>query len=253
MKLKDKIAVITGAGSGIGEAVAILFSKEGATVVIADKNVAAANQVVDNLVVKGGRALAIYVDVADSLSVQQMLQTTVDHFGRIDVLVNNAGYGIAGTVESTEEEQWSSLMRVNVDSIFYGCKYVIPIMRAQGGGVIVNTASVAGLVGLRERAAYCATKGAVIAMTKAMAIDHINDNIRINCVAPGTVESPYFKEIIARSDAPAVLRQTLADRQPIKRLGHPAEIARAILYLASDDSSFSVGTVLVTDGGLTAV
>lgn len=253
MKLQHKVAVITGAASGIGAATAQLFAAEGASVVVADKDLVAAQTLVQNLVMTvGASALAVQVDVADSISVQQMLQRTQDHFGRVDVLVNNAGFGLASTVENTSEDDWTRLMRVNVDGVFYGCKYVIPMMRQQGGGVIVNTASVAGLVGLRERAAYCASKGAVIALTRAMALDHAAENIRVNCVAPGTVQSPYFTDMLAKAEDPQALLQQLSARQPVMRLGQPEEIAKAILFLASADSSFSVGSVLVTDGGLSA-
>ncbi|MGG4775137.1 SDR family oxidoreductase [Alcaligenaceae bacterium 429] len=253
MKLQHKVAVITGAASGIGAATAQLFAAEGASVVVADKDLVAAQTLVQSLVMTvGASALAVQVDVADSISVQQMLQRTQDHFGRVDVLVNNAGFGLASTVENTSEDDWTRLMRVNVDGVFYGCKYVIPMMRQQGGGVIVNTASVAGLVGLRERAAYCASKGAVIALTRAMALDHAAENIRVNCVAPGTVQSPYFTDMLAKAEDPQALLQQLSARQPVMRLGQPEEIAKAILFLASADSSFSVGSVLVTDGGLSA-
>ncbi|MGG4603213.1 SDR family oxidoreductase [Paenalcaligenes sp. Me131] len=253
MKLQHKVAVITGAASGIGAATAQLFAAEGASVVVADKDLVAAQTLVQSLVMTvGASALAVQVDVADSISVQQMLQRTHDHFGRVDVLVNNAGFGLASTVENTSEDDWARLMRVNVDGVFYGCKYVIPMMRQQGGGVIVNTASVAGLVGLRERAAYCASKGAVIALTRAMALDHAAENIRVNCVAPGTVQSPYFTDMLAKAEDPQALLQQLSARQPVMRLGQPEEIAKAILFLASADSSFSVGSVLVTDGGLSA-
>lgn len=253
MKLQHKVAVITGAASGIGAATAQLFAAEGASVVVADKDEAAAQQVAQALSVRAGAyAVAMPVDVADSSSVQQILHSTYEQFGRVDVLVNNAGFGLASTVEHTSEEDWARIMRVNVDGVFFGCKYAIPLMREQGGGVIVNTASVAGLVGLRDRAAYCASKGAVIALTRAMALDHAAENIRINCVAPGTVQSPYFTDMLAKADDPQALLQQLSARQPVMRLGQPEEIAKAILFLASADSSFSIGSVLVADGGLTA-
>lgn len=253
MKLQHKVAVITGAASGIGAATAQLFAAEGASVVVADKDEAAAQKMAQTLpVCAGAYAVAMSVDVADSSSVRQLLHSTHEQFGRVDVLVNNAGFGLASTVEHTSEEDWTRIMRVNVDGVFFGCKYAIPLMREQGGGVIVNTASVAGLVGLRDRAAYCASKGAVIALTRAMALDHAAENIRINCVAPGTVQSPYFTDMLVKADDPQALLQQLSARQPVMRLGQPEEIAKAILFLASADSSFSIGSVLVADGGLTA-
>ncbi|ASC63503.1 short-chain dehydrogenase [Achromobacter denitrificans] len=251
-RLKGKIAVVTGAGSGIGEATARLMAREGAIVVLADRAAPAAEAVARDIAAQGGTAEAREVDVGDSAAMRQMIEAVAQRHGRLDVLVNNAGYGIAANVVDTAEDDWARLMRVNVDGVFHGCKYAIPIMRRQGGGAIVNTASAGALVGLRERAAYCASKGAVAALTRAMALDHATEGIRINCVAPGTIESPYFREIYARSADPEALRATLAARQPMNRLGSPEEVARAIVFLASDDASFATGSTLVLDGGLTA-
>lgn len=251
-RLKGKIAVVTGAGSGIGEATARLMAREGAIVVLADRAAPAAEAVARDIAAQGGTAEAREVDVGDAAAMRQMIEAVAQRHGRLDVLVNNAGYGIAANVVDTDEDDWARLMRVNVDGVFHGCKYAIPIMRRQGGGAIVNTASAGALVGLRERAAYCASKGAVAALTRAMALDHATEGIRINCVAPGTIESPYFREIYARSADPETLRATLAARQPMNRLGSPEEVARAIVFLASDDASFATGSTLVLDGGLTA-
>ena len=251
-RLKGKIAVVTGAGSGIGEATARLMAREGAIVVLADRAAPAAEAVARDIAAQGGTAEAREVDVGDAAAMRQMIEAVAQRHGRLDVLVNNAGYGIAANVVDTAEDDWARLMRVNVDGVFHGCKYAIPIMRRQGGGAIVNTASAGALVGLRERAAYCASKGAVAALTRAMALDHATEGIRINCVAPGTIESPYFREIYARSADPKALRATLAARQPMNRLGSPEEVARAIVFLASDDASFATGSTLVLDGGLTA-
>jgi NAD(P)-dependent dehydrogenase (short-subunit alcohol dehydrogenase family) len=200
----------------------------------------------------GGEATAVEVDVTDSGGVQRMFQETVRTYGRLDVLVNNAGYGFAATVEETEEADWDRLMAVNVKGVFLGCKYGIPLMRQGGGGAIVNTASTLAIVGIESRAAYCASKGGVAALTRAMALDHVRDNIRVNCVAPGTIETPYFTEIFAKAPDPVGLRKTLEARQAMQRLGKPEEVAHAMLYLASDESSFVTGTILVVDGGWTA-
>ena len=251
-RLKGKIAVVTGAGSGIGEATARLMAREGAIVVLADRAAPAAEAVARDIAAQGGTAEAREVDVGDAAAMRQMIEAVAQRHGRLDVLVNNAGYGIAANVVDTDEDDWARLMRVNVDGVFHGCKYAIPIMRRQGGGAIVNTASAGALVGLRERAAYCASKGAVAALTRAMALDHATEGIRINCVAPGTIESPYFREINARSADPEASRATRAPRQPMNRLGSPEEVARAIVFLASDDASFATGSTLVLDGGLTA-
>lgn len=249
MRLRNKICIVTGGGSGIGSATSLLFAREGGSVVVADKALESAKDVAAEA---GNGAMALAVDVADSSAVQNMIEATVRKFGRIDVLVNNAGYGISGDVVQTSEQDWDKLMAVNVNGVFHGCKHVIPVMRKQGGGVIVNTASTVSLIGIRDRAAYCASKGAVASLTKAMALDHVQDKIRINCVAPGTIESPYFAEMFAKLSDPAQARRELEQRQAMNRMGKPEEVAYAMLYLACDESSFVTGTVLVVDGGWTA-
>ena len=251
MKLAGRIAIITGGGSGIGHAACKLFAQEGATVIVADRNRAAAEGVVQEIISAGGKAEPIEVDVAKEAEVKAMVEKTVAAHGRIDILVNNAGYGIAGTVVSTSEADWDALMAVNVKGVFLGCKHVIPVMAKQGGGAIVSTASAVANVGIHERAAYVASKGAVAALTRAMAVDHVEDGIRVNAVAPGTIESPYFKKILSGPNG-AELRRGLEERQAMERLGQPVEIAQAMLWLASDDASFCTGTVMVVDGGWTA-
>ncbi len=249
MRLKDKIAIVTGGGSGIGEATARLFAAEGATVVIADKNKAQASRIAKAL---GGPCSAVALDVAQSADVKKMITAVAKKHGRIDILVNNAGYGITGSVVETSEDDWNALMSVNINGVYHGCRHVIPIMARQGGGVIINTASVTSRVGIKDRAAYVTSKGAVAAMTRAMALDHVGQNIRINAIAPGTIETPYYTQILAKSNDAAALREALGARQPMMRLGTPQEIAKAMLFLASDDSSFCTGTVLFADGGWTA-
>ncbi|CAK7006318.1 SDR family oxidoreductase [Kerstersia gyiorum] len=252
MKLQGKIIIVTGAGSGIGEASAGLMAEEGAHLCVVDRSAAAAQRVAAAIREAGGSADAWEVDVAQAEQVRQAWERIVAQHGRMDVLVNNAGYGMAGTVADTSLDDWTALMRVNVDGVFHGCKYAVPVMQRQGGGVIVNTASVAAMVGLRQRAAYCASKGAVTALTRAMAVDHAADGIRVNCVAPGTIESPYFEQIFAQAEDPAALRRSLEQRQLLGRLGQPGEVARAILFLACDDAAFATGSTLVLDGGLSA-
>lgn len=252
MRLAGKIAIITGAGSGIGHETAKLFALEGATVVVADRDGKAAARVSSEITGSGGKASAATVDVTREADVKALVEETAKAHGRLDILVNNAGYGFAGTVVTTSEKDWDALMAVNVKGVFFGCKYAIPLMERQGGGVIVNTASTVASIGIADRAAYVASKGAVAALTRAMAIDHVAANIRVNCVAPGTIESPYFAEILAKADNAAELRRGLEMRQAMERLGKPVEIARAILFLASDESSFCTGSMLVADGGWTA-
>jgi meso-butanediol dehydrogenase / (S,S)-butanediol dehydrogenase / diacetyl reductase len=249
MRLQNKICLITGGGSGIGRAASLLFAREGAKVVVADKALSSAKDVAAQA---GKESLAVAVDVSDSASVRSMVEEVVRQCGRIDVLVNNAGYGIRGDVVETSEQDWANLMAVNVNGVFYGCKHTIPVMRKQGGGAIVNTASTVSSIGIRDRAAYCASKGAVASLTRAMALDHVGDNIRVNCVAPGTIDSPYFAEMFARMENPQQARHELEQRQAMNRLGKPEEIAYAMLYLACDESSFVTGTMLTVDGGWTA-
>jgi meso-butanediol dehydrogenase / (S,S)-butanediol dehydrogenase / diacetyl reductase len=252
MRLADKVCVVTGGGSGIGRATSLLFAREGAKVVIADTDLSAAEEVAAEAREGDARSTAVAVDVSSSVSVREMVRRTIDEFDRLDVLVNNAGYGFAATVVQTEEADWDRLMAVNLKGVYLGCKYAIPVMSRQGGGVIVNTASVGATVGIKERAAYCASKGGVASLTKVMAVDHAGENIRVNCVAPGTIDTPYHADIEAASGDAAAFREGLEARQVMNRLGRAEEIARAILYLACDESSFATGSMLTVDGGMTA-
>ena len=251
-RLKDKVCIVTGGGSGIGRATALLFAREGAQLAIADKRKDAAQAVSQDCARQGVTAIAIEMDVAKAADARRMVDETTKAFGRLDVLVNNAGYGIAGSVVDTEEQAWDDLMSVNVRGVFLCAKFAIPAMKANGGGVIVNTASVVAAVGIRNRAAYCASKGAVAALTRAIAMDHVGDGIRCNAVAPGTIETPYFSEILAKSPDAAAIRHGLEQRQLMGRLGTPEEIAAGILFLASDESRFATGSILTLDGGWTA-
>lgn len=252
MKLEQRVAVITGAGSGIGQAMALLFSKEGARVLAADINTTAAQETAGMITAAGGSATAFSVDVVDAQQVQAMIEQARGTYGRIDVLCNNAGIGSTTDVVDCEPNDWDRVMTVNVKSVFLGCKYAIPSMIAQGGGVIINTASVAGMVGIVKRAAYCASKGAVIALTRQVAIEYVQQNIRVNCLCPGTVDSPWVGRLLDQTDDRVAARHALEARQPMGRLGTPEEVAAAALYLASDDAAFITGTGLVIDGGWTA-
>jgi NAD(P)-dependent dehydrogenase (short-subunit alcohol dehydrogenase family) len=252
MRLKNKVCLVTGGGSGIGRATCELFAREGARLVIADKNEEEAAATARRCDGPGGTPVVLRADVARSADSQAMITKAMDSFGRLDVLVNNAGYGIPGSVVETDEADWDALMAVNVTGVFLACKNAIPVMARQGGGVIVNVASVVAAVGITNRAAYCASKGAVAALTRAMALDHVGQKIRVNAIAPGTIRSPYFDDILAKSPNAAEVLAGLENRQAMKRLGEPAEIAAGILYLASDEASFCTGTILTVDGGMTA-
>jgi NAD(P)-dependent dehydrogenase (short-subunit alcohol dehydrogenase family) len=252
MQLNQRVAVITGAGSGIGRAMALRFAAAGARIVAADVNAAAAASTAEAVQAQGGAAVSFAVDVVEPAQVQAMIDFGRTSFGRIDILCNNAGIGSTTTVVDETIAHWDAVMAVNVKSVFLGCKYVLPHMIEQGGGVIINTASVAGMVGIVNRAAYCASKGAVIALTKQVALDFVQHNIRVNCLCPGTVDSPWVGRLLDQTADPAATRRSLEARQPMGRLGTPEEVAGAALYLASDDAAFITGSGLVIDGGWTA-
>lgn len=252
MRLKGKVCIVTGGGSGIGRAACLTFARQGARLVIADKRAEAAEAVRAECGAAGAEAIAIAMDVSRAADAERMVAEAVRAFGRLDVLVNNAGYGIAGGVVDTDVQAWDDLMAVNVRGVFLCTRSAIPAMQAGGGGSIVNIASTVAAVGIANRAAYCASKGAVAALTRAVAIDHVADGIRCNAVAPGTVETPFFADILRRSNDGAAMRRALEQRQLMGRLGAPEEIAAAILFLASDESSFATGSILTIDGGWTA-
>ncbi|WP_377288291.1 SDR family oxidoreductase [Rhizobium sp. SG2393] len=247
MRLKNRMAIITGAGAGIGAAAAERFVSEGARVMVVDRDGVKAEAVATKI---GADWLA--VDVSDERAVAGMVETTAARFGRIDILVNNAGYGIRGSVVTTQADDWDRLMAVNLKGVYLCSKYVIPVMAAGGGGAIVNTASNVADVGLADRAAYVASKGGVAALTRAMALDHAQQNIRVNAVAPGTTWSTYFDQMVATHEDPEGFIAGLNARSPMNRLAQPVEIAEAILWLASGEASYATGSILTVDGGMTA-
>ncbi|HEY8744946.1 MAG TPA: glucose 1-dehydrogenase [Chloroflexota bacterium] len=252
MKLAGKIALVTGAGSGIGQAIALLFAKEGACVGVADFSEVGGTATVEQIRQAGGEAEFLQLDVSRSVDVQRTINSVLQRWGRLDILCNNAGIGVAATVVDTAEEDWDRTIAVDLKGVFLGCKYAIPPMLEGGGCVIVNTASVAGQVGVLNRAAYCAAKAGVVGLTKSVAVDYVSQNIRVNAVCPGTVDSPWIQRILSAQPDPVGERQRMVERQPMGRMGQPEEIARAALYLASDDSAFVTGTALIIDGGLMA-
>ncbi len=247
--LAGKVALITGGASGIGKATAELFAREGAAVTIVDINVEAGEAVARAIGDGGGQAIFVRCDVTKAGDCQQAVQKTVDCFGKLDILFNNAGVTRRASVLETTEEEWDWVMAVNVKSIFLLSKAAIPVMVEAGGGVIVNTGSGWGLVGGKDAISYCASKGAVIQLTKAMAIDHGPQNIRVNAVCPGDTDTPMLAreaEQLGHSHE-AILAESI--HRPLGRVGRPEEIAQAVLYLASDASSFVTGTTLLVDGG----
>jgi NAD(P)-dependent dehydrogenase (short-subunit alcohol dehydrogenase family) len=255
MRLKDKVALVTGGASGIGQATAQLFGKEGASVMIADINEARAREVADSLGLTKKRSAFVTGDVSRSSDAEKMVKATVDAFGRVDVLVNNAGVSYRNALPkgASAEDVWDRVMDVDLKSIFTVSQFAIQEMLRTGGGSIINIASIAGLVGLRFRPEdaldpYTAAKGGVVVLTKNMAVVYAKNNIRVNCVCPGYVKTPLTKALWEDPE----LEKFIANRHPMARLGRPEEIAYAILFLASDESSFVTGAPLIVDGGYTA-
>jgi NAD(P)-dependent dehydrogenase (short-subunit alcohol dehydrogenase family) len=244
--MSGRVVVVTGAGSGIGHATALAFAGTGARVLAADLDAAAAAETAK---LAQDAILATHVDVADEASVEALFRLCDEELGAPAVLANVAGIGSTTTAPDTPLEVWERVLAVNARGTFLCCKHAIPRMVAAGGGSIVNIASVAGLVGLRSRAAYCASKGAVVALTRALALDHAGEGVRVNCICPGTVDSPWVRRLL--DDAGESLDELVA-RQPMGRLGDPAEVAAAVLYVASDAAAFMTGSAVVIDGGLTA-
>ena len=249
MKLEGKISIITGAQRGIGLAIAKRFATDGATVVLADIN--NAEQEVATLRAAGYEAHFVRTDVSCETDVAALIEQVISRYGRIDVLVNNAGVEFAKTVVDTGADEWDSLMAVNLKGVFLCSKAAIPVMQAQGHGVIINIASELGLVGEANVAAYCASKGGVVMLSKAMAIDHGAQGIRVNCLCPGPVTTQLLEDVFTSSDDPAGLRRKFEASTVLGRLGKPEEIAAAASFLASEDSAFMAGANLVVDGGWT--
>jgi len=249
MRLKDKVAIVTGAAAGIGEATARLFAAEGARVVVADFNGEGAKAVADAI---GDDAIAVTVDVRSDADVRAMLAKSREAFGRLDILVNNAGKGLIGDVVTTEEADWDDIISTNLKSVYLCSKHAIPLLRATGGGSIVNIASNVAQVGIRNRAAYVASKGGVASLTRAMALDHAADNIRVNAVAPGVIWSSYYERMLKTVPDPDAFIAGLKARSPMARMGQPGEIASLVLWLASEESSFATGGLFTVDGGMTA-
>ena len=248
-RLAGRRAIVTGGGAGIGRAIAARYAREGARVLVADIDAHAAELVAGEL---GGDALAERVDVTVAAEVEALVDRAVVAFGGLDVMVNNAGIGVAATAPETSEEDWQRVLDVCLKGTFLGMKYAIPAIRAAGGGSVVNMSSVAALVGVKDRAAYCAAKGGVLALTRAAAIDHVGEGVRVNCIAPGTVDTPWIERITAGYDDPAEARRGMEARQPHGRFVTAEEIAAMAAYLASDEAGSVIGGVMVVDGGMTA-
>jgi NAD(P)-dependent dehydrogenase (short-subunit alcohol dehydrogenase family) len=246
MRLRGKVAIVTGAGAGIGEATAVLFAREGARVCCNSLTDSAAS-VAGRIRAQGGEALFVRGDVSVEDEARKVIEETARCFGAVDILFNCAGIVVGGTVESSPVEEFDRCMAVNVRGVYLCSKYAIPHLR-KSRGAIVNCSSVVAHKGVPNRAVYSASKGAVLSLTKAMAIDHIGDGIRVNAVCPGTIDTPSLAVRLSRMDDPQEARRQFIARQPLGRLGTPEEIAEGVLLLACNE--FCTGTILTMDGGM---
>lgn len=247
-KLENKVVFITGAGMGMGREEAILFAQEGASIIVSDINEKAGQETAKMIKETGGQALFIHMDVAEERDWIEAIKVSIQVFGKVDVLVNNAGILLFKTVEDTTSDDWDKIFSVNARGVFLGCKHVVPAMRKAGGGSIINISSIYGLIGAPSAAAYEASKGAVRELTKAAAVDLAKYNIRVNSVHPGLIDTPMTADILKDP----VITKTVLCTTIMERPAKAIEVARPVLMLASDDSSYMTGSELVVDGGYTA-
>jgi len=249
--LTNKVAMVTGAGSGIGKATAEYFAQQGAKVVAVDWNASSGQQTAAAIVNAGGQAVFCHADVSVAAQVEAAVATAVERFSRLDILVNNAAIQILSKLVETSEADWDRTHGVNLKGVFLGCKYAIPALKKAGGGAIVNIASVLGLVADPDLAAYCAAKGGVISLTRVAALTYGPENIRVNCICPGDVETPLVQDYFNRDPDPAKLRNEIYSKYALRRIASPNEVAKVAAFLASNQSSFMTGSAVVMDGGLT--
>jgi NAD(P)-dependent dehydrogenase (short-subunit alcohol dehydrogenase family) len=251
-RLAGQVALITGGGTGIGRAMALAFSREGARVTVVARRTHKLQNVVDEIIASGREALALTCDVSVSSDAERAVRETVQRFGALDTLVNNAGTHSDATVEGITESDWDRVMAINLKGPFLMSRAALPALRGHGGGSIINTGSILGLLAMKSRAAYCASKGGLVMLTKAMALDHAHENIRVNCICPALVETDMVVALFPQTAEGQALRDARAASIPLGRLGRPVDIAELAVYLASPESSWLTGVALPLDGGLSA-
>ena len=251
-RVAGKAAIVTGAGTGIGRAIALALAREGARVAVAGRRREKLGEVAQAIRQAGGEALVTVCDVSSEADSYRAVKDAEEAFGHVNVLVNNAGALSVSTVESISVEEWDRLMATNLKGPFLMSRAVLPAMRQAGGGAIVNVGSVLGLVAMKDRAAYCASKGGVTMLTKAMALDHAQEKIRVNCICPAIVETDLIRELFSKSEEARPARDTRLATLPLGKFGKPDDIAELAVFLASEESSWMTGTAIPVDGGLTA-
>lgn len=250
--LSGKVAVVTGGGSGIGRAIATLFAGQGAHVVVLDVDGQAAKETAAAIIDAGGSADAASCDVSDAAGVKATFDTIVGRTRRIDILINNAGVAHVGNIERTSEDEFDRLYRVNVKGVYLCSQAAVPVMVRQGGGVILNMSSIVAFIGVADRFAYSMTKGAVLTMTKSVAVDYVKQNIRCNCICPARIRTPFVDGFVKKNypGREEAMLQALSEYQPMGRMGTPEEVASLALYLCSDEASFVTGQAYPLDGGV---
>lgn len=250
--LSGKVAVVTGGGSGIGRAISTLFGRQGARVMVLDVDAGAANETAGEIARAGGTAHGAPCDVSNAAAVKTAFDTIVGREGRLDILINNAGVAHVGNIEGTDEDDFDRLYRVNVKGVYLCSRAAVPVMVRQGGGVILNMASIVAFIGVADRFAYSMTKGAVLTMTKSVAIDYVKHGVRCNCICPARIRTPFVDGFVKKNypgREEAVLKE-LSEYQPMGRMGSPEEVAFLALYLCSDEASFVTGQAYPLDGGV---